>query len=75
MATLTIKAWTTILTNDFVLLSPSTDDAPPTLQPTRTEILHPAANWSVTWHLARLRGLPGDLADHMFRLLHDVLPT
>lgn len=75
VATLTIKAWTTILTNDFVLLSPATDDTLPTLQPTRTEIINPTADWGLAWHLARLRGLPGDLADHMFRLLHDVLPT
>lgn len=75
VATLTIKSWTSLLTTDQVLQSPVTDSTPATLLPTRTELLHPEADWPLAWQLARMRGLPGDLTDHLFRLLHDILPT
>ncbi len=45
VATMTIKSWTTTLTNDRVLLSPATDDVPASLLPIRVEVRHPTADW------------------------------
>ena len=75
VATMTIKEWYTELVQDRVLMSPATLNAPKTLIPTRVEGLFPDMDWSRTWQLARVRGLPGDLASHLWRQLHGLLPT
>lgn len=53
VATLTIKSWTSLLTTDQVLQSPTTDSTPATLLPTRTELLHlhliSSVNFEISW--------------------------
>ena len=49
--------------------------APPALQPVHAELVRPTLDWPAIWKRARRRGLPPDLASHMFRQLHGILPT
>jgi hypothetical protein len=71
---MTIGQWTSALTQS-VTHSPATLDAPAALLPVRAEREAPAVDWPRTWRRARLPGLPGDLADFLFRVLHGLLPT
>ena len=75
VATMTIKQWTCVLTRDYLTHSPATLTSLATLLPVRCEVLQPQVDWPRTWQRARLRGLPGDLADHLFRHLHGLLPS
>ena len=75
VATMTIKQWTCVLTRDHLTHSPATLTSLATLLPVRCEVLQPQVAWPRTWQRARLRGLPGDLADHLFRHLHGLLPS
>ena len=75
VATMSIKQWYTALMESQVLMSQSTATSPPTLLPVRAELLHPNADWSWTWSLARTKSLGSDLTAFLFRLLHHLLPT
>ena len=74
IATMTIKQWTRALSEE-VTCSPATAAAPAALLPVWAERQRPDLDWPRTWRRARVRGLPGDLADFLFRLLHGRLPT
>ena len=75
VSTMTIGQWTRVLTRDHLTHSPATVTSPAILIPVHAELFHPQVDWPCTWKRARLRGLPGDLADHLFRQLHGLLPT
>ena len=87
VGTMTIRQWTSVLTRDMVTHTPGTPASPATpaslatpaspavLLPVRCELAQPQVDWPRTWHRARLRGLPGDLSDYLFRHLHGLLPT
>lgn len=72
---MTIKDWTVALANDRVLQTPATDQLPASLIPTRVEVHNLTTDWQMALAMAWVRGLPSDLCDHMFRNLHDILPT
>ena len=55
--------------------SPATLASPAILIPVHSERAQLQVDWPQTWGRARLRGLPGDLANYMFRHLHGLLPT
>ena len=75
VATMSVQDWHRAMTEDRVTHSPATPAAAVDLLPVRDELLLPAVTWHRTWNRARLKGLPADLADHMFRQLHGLLPT
>ena len=75
IANMSIKDWYRVLVEDRVLMAPATDSVPATLLPVHIEACNPAYNWPLTWQRARMRGLPADLASHLFRHLHGVLAT
>jgi hypothetical protein len=75
IATMTVRQWTRALTEERVTHSPVTAAGPAALLPVWAERRQPDRDWPRIWRRARLRGLPGDLADHVFRHLHGLLPT
>ena len=75
IATMTVRQWYQVLLEDNVTMSPATASTPAVLLPVRIELLHPDIDWSRTWRLSGLGGLPPDLTSHMFRQLHGLLPT
>jgi hypothetical protein len=74
IGTMTIRQLTRALTEQ-VTHGAATADGPGLLLPVWAERGFPDLDWPRTWRRARLRGLPGDLADHLFRHLHGLLPT
>jgi hypothetical protein len=70
-----IKDWYTVLLRDRVTHPAGGLAAPGALLPVRCELKSPTVDWPRTWRLARLRGLPADLASHLYRQLHGALPV
>ena len=69
------KQWYRVLLEDQVLMSPETENSPPSLLPVRVETLNPTNDWAHTWNLARTKGLGSDLTSFLFKLVHCLLPT
>ena len=75
IAIMSTKQWYRALLEDRVLKAEMEDNSPPTLIPVRVEHLSPSTDWSQTWRVARLPGLPSDLTAFLFKLVHCLLPT
>ena len=75
ISTMKVRDWYRVLTEDNITMSPATVSSPAVLLPVRTELHHQDIDWTRTWRMSRLRGLPPDLTSHLFRLLHGLLPT
>ena len=72
---MSVRDWHRALTEDRITHSPATPAAGAVLLPIRAELLLPAVDWPRSWSRAQLKGLPADLADHLFQQLHRLLPT
>ena len=75
VATMSIRQWTKVLMEDRVTHTAATPSSSATLLPVHAELGQPQVGWPRTWCRARMRGLPGDLGDSLFRHLHGLLPT
>ena len=72
---MTTSQWYSVLLEDQVLMAPADTNTTPTLLPVRVEALYPLTDWSLTWRLARTKGLGSDLTSFLFKLVHCLLPT
>ena len=72
---MTTSQWYSVLLEDQVLMAPADANTTPNLLPVKVETLHPLTDWSLTWRLARTKGLGSDLTGFLFKLVHCLLPT
>ena len=72
---MTTSQWYYALLEDQVLMATTEANTTPTLLPVRVEALYPLTDWSLTWRLARTKGLGSDLTSFLFKLVHCLLPT
>jgi hypothetical protein len=74
IATMTVRQWSRALTEERVTHIPTTAAAPAALLPVWVERQRPDLDWPKIWRHARQRGVPGELADFLFRLLYGPPP-
>ena len=75
ISVVTNREWYKLLLDDRILMSPATDNSPPTLLPVRAELLSPETDWPRSWTRMRIKGISSHLTSFLFKLLHLLLPV
>ena len=73
ITTMSCSQWYRVLLEDNVTMSTLTDSTR-VYNPCKAELANPTADWQLTWHLVRLKGLGPKHSSFLWKLVHLLLP-